>query len=64
MQASFELIYSDLAKTSPTAWSSLIEQAIRIATISFALPYLLTDTSTINAAYAMAMTALGEVLQH
>ncbi|MGM9946265.1 MAG: oligosaccharide flippase family protein [Lysinibacillus sp.] len=49
-----------LGKTSPTAWSSLIEQAIRIATISFALPYLLTDTSTINAAYAMAMTALGE----
>ena len=50
-----------LGKTSPTAWSSLIEQAIRIATISFALPYLLTDTSTINAAYAMAMTALGEL---
>ena len=49
-----------LGKTSPTAWSSLIEQAIRIATISFALPYLLTDTSTMNAAYAMAMTALGE----
>ena len=47
-------------KTSPTAWSSLIEQAIRIGAIAFALPYLLTDVSTINAAYAMAMTALGE----
>ncbi|WP_431027319.1 putative polysaccharide biosynthesis protein [Lysinibacillus sp. LZ02] len=49
-----------LGKTTPTAWSSLIEQTIRIAAVSFALPYLLTDSSTTNAAFAMGMTALGE----
>ena len=48
-------------KTAPTAWSSLIEQAIRIGTISFVLPYFLTGTSTTDAAYAMGMTALGEL---
>ncbi len=48
-------------KTAPTAWSSLIEQGIRIGAISFVLPHLLTGTSTTDAAYAMGMTAIGEL---
>lgn len=51
-----------LSKTAPTAWSSLIEQAIRIACITFLLPIVLTASHEMNAAYAMGATALGEIV--
>lgn len=52
-----------IAVISATAWSQMIEQLVRILLISFALPFVIVpDNPELTAAYAMAITAIGEIL--
>ncbi|WP_332647207.1 putative polysaccharide biosynthesis protein [Lysinibacillus sp. 54212] len=50
-----------LTKITPTAWATLLEQVIRISLITVLLPYVVTDSSSKTAAYAMGITAIGEL---
>lgn len=51
-----------IAVISATAWSQMLEQVIRIALITFLLPYFATaDNPALTASYAMGITAIGEV---
>ena len=51
-----------LTKIGPTAWSQLLEQVVRIVLIVTLLPYFLNPNEpAITAAYAMGITAIGEV---
>lgn len=51
-----------IANISSTAWSQMLEQLIRIGLITFLLPFFVTpENPTLTAAYAMAITAVGEV---
>ncbi|HWL13007.1 MAG TPA: polysaccharide biosynthesis protein [Ureibacillus sp.] len=53
-----------IAVISATAWSQMLEQVIRIALITLLLPFLVSSTSdspALIAAYAMGITAFGEV---
>ncbi|MGE7666202.1 putative polysaccharide biosynthesis protein [Ureibacillus composti] len=51
-----------IANISATAWSQMLEQLIRIGLITFLLPFFVTpENPTLTAAYAMAITAVGEV---
>ena len=46
-----------------TAWSQIIEQFFRIALITWMFPTLLVaDNAAINAAYAMGITLLAEIV--
>lgn len=52
-----------ITKISPTAWSQMIEQLVRIALISMVLPmFVVADNPEVTAAYAMAITLVGEVV--
>ncbi|SOC36406.1 putative polysaccharide biosynthesis protein [Ureibacillus acetophenoni] len=52
-----------VTKISPTAWSQMIEQLVRIALISMILPaFIVQGNPEMTAAYAMAITAIGEVV--
>lgn len=52
-----------IASISPTAWSQMIEQLIRIGLITYLLPYVVVqDNPSLTSAYAMAITAIGEVV--
>ncbi|MFC5558134.1 oligosaccharide flippase family protein [Ureibacillus thermophilus] len=52
-----------IAIISATAWSQIIEQLVRIFLISFALPFFVVpDNPELTAAYAMAITAIGEFI--
>ncbi len=52
-----------VTKISPTAWSQMIEQLVRIALISMILPgFVVPDNPEMTAAYAMAITAVGEIV--
>lgn len=51
-----------LTKIGPTAWSQLLEQIVRIALTVSLLPYFLNPNEpAITAAYAMGITAIGEI---
>lgn len=51
-----------IASISPTAWSQMIEQLIRIGLITYLLPYVVDgDNPSLTAAYAMGITAIGEL---
>jgi stage V sporulation protein B len=51
-----------LTKIGPTAWSQLLEQVVRIGLIVTLLPFLLDPNEPAKtAAYAMGITAIGEV---
>ena len=51
-----------LTKIGPTAWSQLLEQVVRIVLIVTLLPYFLNPNEpAMTAAYAMGITAIGEV---
>lgn len=51
-----------LAKIAPTAWAQLLEQLVRIALIMALLPVIIQpDNAALSAAYAMGITAIGEV---
>lgn len=51
-----------IAVISATAWSQMLEQLIRIGLITLLLPYFATpDNPAMTAAYAMGITAIGEV---
>ncbi|KXH87345.1 oligosaccharide flippase family protein [Sporosarcina sp. HYO08] len=55
--------FQGIARIEETAWSQIIEQACRIALITWMLPYLLqSDQTAINAAYAMGITLIAEGL--
>lgn len=52
-----------IAIISATTWSQMIEQLVRIVLISLALPFFVVpDNPELTAAYAMAITAVGEFI--
>lgn len=52
-----------IANIAPTAWSQMIEQLIRIGLITYLLPYVVVqDNPSLTSAYAMGITAIGEVV--
>ncbi|MFJ7933555.1 oligosaccharide flippase family protein [Sporosarcina sp. NPDC096371] len=55
--------FQGIARIEETAWSQIIEQFVRIALITWLLPYLLINGNTaMNAAYAMVVTLLAELV--
>ncbi|ARD47012.1 stage V sporulation protein B [Sporosarcina sp. P37] len=55
--------FQGIARIEETAWAQVIEQIFRILLITWMLPYILTPADPMmNAAYAMAVTFLAEVL--
>lgn len=55
--------FQGIARIEETAWSQIIEQFFRIALITWLLPFMLSSTSNaMNAAYAMVITLLAELL--
>lgn len=55
--------FQGIARIEETAWSQIIEQFCRITLISFLLPLFLDPTNmALNAAYAMFVTLLAEVV--
>nr|WP_225941989.1 polysaccharide biosynthesis protein [Sporosarcina limicola] len=55
--------FQGITRIEETAWSQIIEQFFRIILITWLLPYLLVNGNTaMNAAYAMGITFLAEVL--
>ncbi len=52
-----------IAKITPTAWSQMIEQLVRIGFITFMLPYVANyNNASVTAASAMGITLLAEVI--
>ncbi|MEG0260800.1 MAG: oligosaccharide flippase family protein, partial [Lysinibacillus sp.] len=59
----FKSYLQGIAKISPTAWSQMLEQVVRIGFISFMLPFFATyNNSAVTAAAAMGITLLAEIL--
>lgn len=54
--------FQGIARIEETAFAQIIEQIIRILFISWLLPYVLTDSAGLNAAYAMGITLIAEFL--
>lgn len=55
--------FQGIARIEETAWSQIIEQIFRIILIAWLLPILIVpDASAINAAYAMGITFVAELL--
>ena len=55
--------FQGIARIEETAWSQIIEQFFRIALITWLLPSLLVvDNAALNAAYAMGITLLAEMV--
>lgn len=55
-------LFQGLARIEETAWSQTIEQVIRIAMITWLLPYgVIQDNPAMTATYAMGITGLAEV---
>lgn len=55
--------FQGIARIEETAWSQILEQICRIALITWLLPIILVaENSALNAAYAMGITLLAEVL--
>lgn len=55
--------FQGIARIEETAWSQIIEQFFRIALITWCLPLILSsDNTAINAAYAMLITLLAEII--
>lgn len=55
--------FQGIARIEETAWSQIIEQFVRIALITWLLPSLLINGNTaMNAAYAMVITLLAELV--
>lgn len=55
--------FQGIARIEETAWAQVIEQVFRILLITWALPYMIApEEPALNAAYAMAVTFLAEVV--
>ena len=55
--------FQGITRIEETAWSQILEQICRIALITWLLPsVLVADNSAMNAAYAMGITLLAEML--